>query len=46
MSGNSPFPVDVQLTAIAMAVKNRAMIADIVLPRTAPLNKNNFSYQE
>lgn len=41
----SPFPQDTQLTAIAIAVQNRELIADLVLPRTSPLAKSKFSYQ-
>jgi hypothetical protein len=43
---DSPFPQDTQLTAIAVLVKNQMMIADDVLPRTAPLGKEKFAYQE
>jgi len=42
----SPFPTDPQLTAIAVLVKNRQLIADLVLPRTAPLKKSEFKYQK
>lgn len=41
----SAFPQSTELTAIAMAVSNRKMIADLVLPRTAPLGSSKFSYQ-
>lgn len=41
----TPFPQDIQLTAIAVAVQNREMIADLVLPRTEPLAKTLFRYQ-
>ncbi len=41
-----PFVEDRQLTAIAIAVQNRQMIADFVLPRTSPLSKNAFRYQD
>lgn len=41
----SPFPVDPQLTAIAIAVSVNNLIADEVLPRTSPLAKSMFSYQ-
>lgn len=40
-----PFPQSTQLTAIAIAVRNRALIADDVLPRTLPLSKDSFQYQ-
>lgn len=42
---DSPFPQDIQLTAIAVLVRNQMMIADDVLPRTAPLGKEKFAYQ-
>lgn len=41
----SPFPIDPQMTAIAVIVRNPAMIADQVLPRTSPLAKTQFAYQ-
>ena len=41
----SPFPIDPQLTAIAVIVRNQAMIADQVLPRTSSLAKPTFAYQ-
>ncbi|HHV7519295.1 TPA: phage capsid protein [Burkholderia orbicola] len=41
----SPFPIDPQLTAIAVIVRNQAMIADLVLPRTSSLAKPTFGYQ-
>lgn len=41
----SAFPQSTELTAIAMAVSNRRMIADLVLPRTSPLGSSKFSYQ-
>ena len=40
-----PFPTDPALTAIALAVKNEAMIADLVLPRVA-VGKREFKYYE
>lgn len=41
----SAFPQSTELTAIAMAVSNRELIADLVLPRTSPLGNSKFSYQ-
>ena len=38
-----PFPVDPELTQIAMAYRNRAMIADMVLP-IVPVGKKEFKY--
>lgn len=46
MPAQSPMPVDTHLTQIAIAVKNTALIADEVLPRTAPMNKSEFKYQK
>ncbi|WP_211452615.1 phage capsid protein [Collimonas antrihumi] len=43
---DSPFPQDPQLTAIAIAISNNELIADLVLPRTTPLGKSSFKYQE
>lgn len=41
-----PFPVDPELTGIAIAYKNAEMIADQVLPRLEPrLTKQTFKYQ-
>ncbi|MCW5300875.1 phage capsid protein [Herbaspirillum lusitanum] len=42
----TPFPQDTQLTAIAIAVRNPNLIADEVLPRSTPLSKTGFKYQE
>lgn len=39
----APFPIDPHLTAIAIAYKNPAYIADLVLPR-APVAKKEFKY--
>lgn len=41
----SAFPTDSHLTSIAIAVKNRAAIADKVLPRSAPMSKSTFTYK-
>lgn len=38
-----PFPVDPELTQIAMAYRNREMIADMVLP-IVPVGKKEFKY--
>jgi len=39
----APFPVTPQLTAVALAYRNNAMIADAVLPRV-PVGAQNFKY--
>ena len=39
----APFPIDAELTAIAIAYENRRMIADLVLPRV-PVGKQEFKY--
>ena len=39
----APFPIDPELTAIAIAYQNRRMIADLVLPRVA-VGKQEFKY--
>lgn len=44
MAASAPFAIDPQLTAIALAYKNRALIADEVLPRILPVNKKTFKY--
>ena len=41
----APFPIDEQLTAIAIAYKNRRFIADDVLPRV-PVSKEEFKYRK
>ena len=38
-----PFPVDPELTQIAMAYRNKSMIADSVLP-IVPVGKQSFKY--
>ena len=40
----APFPVDPALTAIAIAYRNKRLIADDVLPRS-PVGKQEFKYQ-
>jgi len=40
---NAPFPIQPELTAIAIAYKNARMIADEVLPRI-PVGKQDFKY--
>jgi len=43
----APFPVDPYLTGIALAYKNRALIADAVLPRMEPpYTKETFKYSK
>ena len=39
---NAPFPIDPELTAIAIAYRNGRMIADEVLPRV-PVGKQSSS---
>lgn len=39
----APFPVTPELTAVSLAYRNRAMIADEVLPRV-PVSLQNFKY--
>lgn len=41
----TPFPIDPYLSAIAIAYRNRRMIADDVLPRVA-VGKSEFKYME
>lgn len=40
---NFPFPIQQELTAIALAYSNRSYIADLVLPRT-PVNSREFKW--
>lgn len=40
---NAPFPIQPELTAIALAYRNPALIADQVLPRV-PVGKQEFKY--
>lgn len=46
MPAQSPMPVDTHLTQIAIAVTNQELIADEVLPRTAPMTKEGFKYHK
>jgi len=43
MSVNAPFPIQADLTAIAVLYKNRSMIADLVAPRR-PVGRQEFKY--
>jgi hypothetical protein len=45
MSSNTPFPIDPELTAIAVAYKNPRYIADDVLPRV-PVGVKAFKYRK
>jgi len=45
MSGNSPWPIDAELTAITLAYGNERMIADSVLPRVG-VGKQEFKYNK
>jgi len=40
----APFPIIPELTGIAIAYRNREMIADQVLPRVTPVSKEEFLY--
>jgi len=44
MAASAPFQIDPQLTAIAVAYRNRALIADEVLPRVSPVATKEFRY--
>lgn len=44
MAQRKAFPIDPQLTAIAIAYKNAAMIADEVMPRIGALSQEEFKY--
>ncbi|CAN5610547.1 hypothetical protein BH10PSE5_BH10PSE5_01290 [soil metagenome] len=44
MAASAPFTIDPQLTAIAIAYRNRALIADDVLPRVAAVRTKEFRY--
>lgn len=48
MSNNQPFPVDAELTAIAIAYSNpdQALISDLVLPRINPIGQQQYKYHE
>ncbi|EIJ33325.1 hypothetical protein [Thiothrix nivea] len=41
---NRPFPVNPVMVAIAIAYRNASLIADEVLPRLAPMAKEEFKY--
>lgn len=43
MAGNAPFPIQPELTAIAIAYRNARLIADDVLPRI-PVGTQEFKY--
>lgn len=43
---DAPFPIDPVLTGITLAYRNRAYIADAVLPRMAPFPKQEFKYYQ
>jgi hypothetical protein len=43
MSNKAPFPIQPELTAIAIAYRNKRLIADLVLPRV-PVGKKEFKY--
>jgi hypothetical protein len=43
MANNAPFPIQPELTAVAIAYRNQALIADGVLPRV-PVGKQEFKY--
>lgn len=43
MSGNTPFPIQPELTAISIAYRNARMIADSVMPRV-PVGTQEFKY--
>jgi hypothetical protein len=45
MSMNFPFPIQQELTAIALAYRNEQFIADQVLPRT-PVGSREFKWQQ
>jgi len=40
----APFPIIPELTGIAIAYRNRELIADLVLPRVTPVGKETFKY--
>lgn len=41
---NAPFPIDPELTSIAIAYQNGKLIADDVLPRLPPMTKEEFKW--
>ena len=42
----APFPIDPVLTGITLAYRNRRFIADMVLPRLAPIGRQEFKYNK
>lgn len=42
---DGPYIRDEALTAVVLGFKNGSTIADLVMPRTSPLNSPNFKYQ-
>lgn len=42
----APFPVDRERTAIALAFRNKNGIADLLMPRTNPISKREYTYTE
>lgn len=46
MAGNAPYPVDQERTAIVLAYRNKNGIADLLMPRTNPLGKREYTYHE
>ena len=44
MGAKAPFPIIPELTGIAIAYRNRALIADQVLPRVTPVGVSAFKY--
>ena len=44
MAQQKPFPIDPELTAIAINYRNKQNIADQVMPRISPLGKEEFKY--
>lgn len=44
MAVKAPFPIIPELTGIAIAYRNRALIADQVLPRVTPVGVSAFKY--
>lgn len=45
MATQAPFPVNGELTAVAVSYRNRALIADLVLPRV-PVMQSEFKYMK
>lgn len=42
----APFPIDPVLTGIALAYRNAALIAELVLPPTDPMMKQEFTFKK